>query len=106
MINIEPRHLEMIFSILKKYGYTFYIFGSRITEKARKFSDVDLCYTDDIPSKTLFAIKEDFEESNLPYTVDLVNYHKCQPYFQEIIKKKYACLYQGSHLNESDPLKK
>ncbi len=96
MINIEPRHLDIIFSILKKYDYTFYIFGSRITEKAKQFSDIDLFYVDEIPEKIIYAIKDDFEESNLPYTVDIVNFNRCAPYFQEIIKKNYACFYQGS----------
>ncbi len=100
MINIEPRHLEMILNILKKYDYTFYIFGSRITEKAKQFSDVDLFYVDEIPEKIIYAIKDEFEESNLPYTVDIVNFNRCQPYFQEIIKKNYACLYQGSRPTE------
>ena len=97
MINIEPRHLEMILSILKKYNQTFYIFGSRITNKAQKFSDVDLFYVATIPDKTIYSIKNDFEESNLPYTVDVINYNSCQPYFQKIIKEKYELLYRNSH---------
>ena len=106
MINIEPRHLDMILSILKKYDQTFYIFGSRITEKARRFSDVDLFYVDDIPEKTIYSIQDDFEESDLPYTVDVVNYNRCQPYFQKIIKEKKELLYQNSHEknNLKDPL--
>jgi predicted nucleotidyltransferase len=46
MLNIEPRHLEIVKAILSKYNYEFYIFGSRITDKAKKFSDLDLFYKD------------------------------------------------------------
>jgi predicted nucleotidyltransferase len=102
MINIEQRHLDMVMNILKKYDYTFYIFGSRITEKAKKFSDLDLFYIDPIPEKTLYLIKEEFEESNLPYTVDLVNYQKCKPYFKEIIKQNYQLLYKSSRSENVD----
>ena len=41
MINMEKRHLEILKNILKNYNYTFYMFGSRITDRAKKLSDPD-----------------------------------------------------------------
>jgi predicted nucleotidyltransferase len=56
MINIKPKHLEIVLGIIGKYNYTFYAFGSRITEKIKKFSDLDLFYTEDIPEKIITNI--------------------------------------------------
>lgn len=85
MINIQPRHLEIIQSILSKYPYKFYLFGSRTTPKVKKFSDVDLFYKEKIPDTVLVKIIEDFEESDLPYKVDLVDYSACDETFKSIM---------------------
>ena len=70
MIDIEDRHKKIILDILKKHPYNFYAFGSRVKGKAKRFSNLE----------------EQFEKSNLPYTVDIVDWNSCEPSFQEIIK--------------------
>ena len=97
MINIEPQHLEIVLAILKKYDYTFYLFGSRTTDKAQKFSDLDLFYKDEIPQKIISSMQEDINISNIPYTVDIINYNTCKPYFQEIIDNNNVLLYEKSN---------
>lgn len=89
MLNIENRHLVIVQDILSEYNYSFYIFGSRITDKAKKFSDLDLFYKDNIPLKDILAIEDKFEDSNLPYTVDLINYNSSEPEFQKIMDKNF-----------------
>ncbi|CAG8690029.1 10011_t:CDS:2 [Gigaspora margarita] len=59
--------------ILNKYPYTFYAYGSRVKGTARKFSDLDLCYQEEIPREVIYQIKEELEESDLPFIVELVN---------------------------------
>lgn len=86
MIQLEPRHLKMITDILAPYPYTFYVFGSRAKGTARRLSDLDLCYFDTIPLLVLAEIQEKCTESNLPFTVDFINWHRCKPQFQELIK--------------------
>ena len=73
MIQIEPQDYQILQKILNKYPYRFYVYGSRAKGTARKFSDLDLCYQDDIPDETVFQIKEELEESDLPFIVELVN---------------------------------
>ena len=73
MIQIEKKHLEMVLQILRKYPYSFYAYGSRVKGTARKYSDLDLCYQDDIPISITRKIKEEFEDSNLPFHVEIVN---------------------------------
>ncbi len=88
-INIEERHLDILKRILSKYDYNFFIFGSRITPYAKKFSDIDLLYFENIPNPIRLKIDEDFEESDLPYKVDLVDYNKCDSDFKKIIGTNY-----------------
>jgi predicted nucleotidyltransferase len=91
MINIDEKYLKILKSILSQYsGYEFYLFGSRITNRVKPFSDIDLLYFDNISDKELSQLKEDLEESNLPYKVDLVNYNKCSASFKKIIGNSYV----------------
>lgn len=92
MINMEKRHLEILKNILKNYNYTFYMFGSRITDRAKKLSDVDLFYKDNIPQNIILKMEEDFEESDLPYKVDIIDYNKSEDYFKDIMDKNNICL--------------
>lgn len=87
MIQIEPAHRAIIEAILKSYPYTFYLFGSRATGTARRFSDIDLLYKDNIPSLVISNLREAFEESNLPFFVDIINWNACTPDFQAKIEK-------------------
>lgn len=48
------------------------LIGSRAKGTAGKLSDLDLCYQEEIPWNVLSHIREDFENSNLPFKVDLV----------------------------------
>ncbi len=96
MLKIEEKHLKIAKEILSKYPYSFYIFGSRVKGGAKKLSDIDLCFFDKIPEKKLMELEEDFEESNLPYKVDIVDWHKCDTNMQKIIKKDMVCLQENS----------
>ncbi|HLC07121.1 MAG TPA: nucleotidyltransferase domain-containing protein [Candidatus Babeliales bacterium] len=87
MLFIEPRHWQIVQKILSKYPYSFYAFGSRARGNPKPLSDLDLCFFDHIPSNVLSRLDEDFEESDLPYKVDIVDWNKCSDTFRAIIKK-------------------
>lgn len=91
-MHLEPRHLKIVTDILRKYPYTFYAFGSRVSGNPKKFSDLDLCYFDEIPSGEYIRLEADFEESDLPYKVDLVDWNKCDETFRKIIKEDMVCV--------------
>jgi len=57
MLQIEKRHFEVLQSILDKYPYHFYAYGSRVKGTARKFSDLDLCYQENIPGSIVTKIR-------------------------------------------------
>ncbi len=92
MINLEKQYLEIVKNILKKYPYTFYIFGSRTKGKAKKLSDLDLCFMDNIPLHTKAIIEEEFAESNLPFKVDLMDWNQLPLTFQNQIRNDLVIL--------------
>ena len=86
-LQIELRHWTILKGILCKYPYQFYAYGSRVKGKARKFSDLDLCYREEIPLNTLAHLEADFEESDLPFLVELVDWKRMSQEFQDLISK-------------------
>lgn len=64
-----------------------WVFGSRATGRAKKFSDLDLCIKADKPLglNVMSALAEDFSESDLPWKVDVVDWSTTNPDFRKII---------------------
>jgi len=87
MIQLENRHQKIISQILSKYPYKFYAYGSRVKGQAEKYSDLDLCFYDEIPWNVLSHLHEDLEKSDLPFKVDLNAWNWMSQEFQELIKK-------------------
>lgn len=90
MIHMEERHKKILWDILKKYPYTFYAFGSRVTGKHRRFSDLDLFLNEPIKVIDSVNLEEDLGESDLPFTVDVVNKEYCKEDFIKSIKNTLA----------------
>ena len=87
MLQIKSRHYDIVQQILSKYPYQFYAYGSRVKNQVKEYSDLDLCYYEAIPWNVLSHISEDFEESDLPFKVDLVYWEWMSPEFKEMISK-------------------
>jgi predicted nucleotidyltransferase len=90
--TISSKDLHSISDILKKYidphKQSAFIFGSAATKKMRRSSDVDIGIEgEDISSEAYFSIKQDLEDSNLPFTVDVVRFSQVDERFKEIAKK-------------------
>ena len=95
MIHMEPRHWIIVQNILKKYPYTFYAFGSRVKGTPRRLSDLDICFIEDIPWNIRAHIDEDFEESDLPFKVDVIDWNMCDETFRSTIKPDLALIQMG-----------
>jgi len=91
-ILMSKQDKKILEQILSKYPYRFYAYGSRVKGTARKYSDLDICYQENIPSYVLMEIERDLEESHLPFIVELVNWKYMQPVFQKIIHKDLTLL--------------
>ncbi len=85
MIYIENKHKHILLTILKKYPYTFYAYGSRVKGNHRPLSDLDLCFKDPIPLSIQARIEEELVESDLPFEVELSDYNLMKPEFRSKI---------------------
>ncbi|MDR1255817.1 MAG: nucleotidyltransferase domain-containing protein [Puniceicoccales bacterium] len=90
--HLEERYLNIVKTILQAHfgndAPAVYLFGSRATgNRIKKYSDIDLAIEfknkDSLASKLL--LETAFEESLLPYRVDIVDYNSCSADFREII---------------------
>ena len=97
MISIKEHHYQIVKNVLAKYPYTFYAFGSRTKNKSKSLSDLDLCFFEDIPWNIRAHIDEDFEESDLPYKVDVIDWNMCDQDFRNMIQKDLTCIQASKH---------
>ncbi len=99
-LDVRPDHLEIVKAILKRYipEYQVIAFGSRVTGKATKTSDLDLCIKANqaLPVIILENIRDAFSLSMLPYKVDVLVWGNLSPSFQKIIAEKYCQLQEAS----------
>jgi type I restriction enzyme S subunit len=91
LIDIRPDHLKIVLDILGRQipDREVWAFGSRVTWKAKDYSDLDLAVISDKPLgyKLLGALKDDFAESDLPFKVDVVDWATTSESFREIIRR-------------------
>lgn len=89
MIQVSSQELEIILAILNRHvpAQEVWVFGSRATGKAKKFSDLDLVIMGNEPLSlhSQALLSEDFENSNLSFKVDIVDWATTSPSFREII---------------------
>jgi predicted nucleotidyltransferase len=86
MIHIDPADLTVLRSILNIFKYTFYAYGSRVKGTHRKFSDLDLCVMEPLSDLEMFYLEEAFEESNLPFKVDVRRWSDMSKNFRTIVQ--------------------
>ena len=96
MIDIKNKHLDLVKKILQEHvpGVPVWIFGSRIKGTAKTYSDLDLVIIDQhkMPIENYFKIKDAFEESTLPYRVDVLDWHRISPSFRQLIQQDYVSI--------------
>ncbi|MEK9169494.1 MAG: nucleotidyltransferase domain-containing protein, partial [Patescibacteria group bacterium] len=81
---------NILFKFLDPQKDKVFIFGSRAVGKARKFSDIDIGVKSErqISLSLLSDIEEAFEESNIPYTVDVVDFSAISKNFENVAIQK------------------
>ncbi len=96
MIYMEEKDKKIVWDIIKQFPFTFYAFGSRVKGTCRKFSDLDLFIKEPVTNLESFYINDAFEESNLPFTVDVVIQQRCSEDFIKTIEKNLVLLNEQS----------
>lgn len=90
-IDLSPKYLAIVQEILQKNlpsTAIVWAFGSRVKGNVKKFSDLDLAIDNGakISSELMAKIDFDLEQSNLPYKVDVVDWHAISDNFKSIIE--------------------
>lgn len=97
MIDLDSKSLNYIRTVFsnKLPSADIRVFGSRATGKAKKYSDLDIAIIDEQPvtSKTLSELRETFSNSDLPISVDIVDWHTISKEFQEAIANDCISLF-------------
>jgi predicted nucleotidyltransferase len=96
MIDLQPHHFEIVKTILAKHMPSAEIraFGSRVTGSARSYSDLDLVIVGPakINRKSLYRLEEAFEASDLPFRVDVLDWHRISESFHKVIEQAYEVI--------------
>ena len=90
-VDIRPDHLAIVQDILRAHlpaRFKVWVFGSRANWTTKDLSDLDLAVqgTDQLAHETMLDLEIAFEESNLPYTVDVVDLNLVDARFKQIIE--------------------
>jgi predicted nucleotidyltransferase len=93
---LEQTDRDTVLAILRRRipNRTVWAFGSRTSGKAWKFSDLDLVVVDSepIPNDVYAQLVEDFDESDLPIRVDLLDWNKIDDKFKPYILESHIVL--------------
>jgi predicted nucleotidyltransferase len=96
MLDLSPTQLATVRRILARQvpGREVRAFGSRVTGRAWRYSDLDLVImgAEPLPALTLARLRADFEDSDLPFRVDVLE------------ERDLPDAWSGSFTRDSEPL--
>lgn len=86
--GVTEKEENIIKSILGLYPYDFYYYGSRVKGDYTKSSDLDILLKSevDVPYSVLDDIELKFNESKIPYIVNMSLYKSVDENFYNLIK--------------------
>lgn len=81
---------RILFRHLDPQKHQAFIFGSRAMGSGKKFSDIDIgiISPEKIGAELLGNIREESENSNLPYNIDIVDFNTVSERFRNFALKK------------------
>lgn len=92
VLDLERRHLDEVRRILARHApqVRAWAFGSRTDGRAKRFSDLDVVLQaqNGVPIETLADLRDAFSESDLPITVDVVDWDAVDPEFRASIEAR------------------
>jgi predicted nucleotidyltransferase len=95
-IDIRPQDWAILRTLLRQYlpQHEVWAFGSRVTGRAKPYSDLDLVVIAEAPLSLgeRAALAEALTESDLPWTVDLLDWATTSPAFRRLIEAEHRRL--------------
>ena len=89
-IDVPVPALNAVIALLARHvpDREIRVMGSRVTGRAKPFSDLDLVVMGDEPLnlRTRGQLREAFDDSDLPFTVDIVEWASASAAFRGIIE--------------------
>jgi predicted nucleotidyltransferase len=105
-LDIAEEHIRIVRDILNAHlpeSARVWVFGSRATGRARPYSDLDLAIDAGrrltLDERAILA--EAFSESDLPYRVDIVDWHATDEYFRYLIEAERVKLNRAAQAETS-----
>ena len=100
-LDIRLHDLAIVPDILRRHGpdRTVWAFGSCVKGGARRCSDLGLAVigVDRLPTDLMIDRKEAFSGSDLPWTVDVLDWATTGERFRQIVGDAKVVLQTGSH---------
>jgi len=88
---VEEKYKKNIISIIRKHipECKIYLFGSRAKKRSHEGSDIDIAIEakDKIGRRIIYKIKNEIEETNIPFFVDIIDLKSADKEFKESIYK-------------------
>jgi len=95
-LSIEDQHYSFILETLKKFlpNAKLYLFGSRAKKNHQKYSDIDIAIDNQqsINAEILCKIVSEFENSTLPYEIDIVDLYTISENFKSAIENELVLI--------------
>ena len=92
-LGLSSEDLSALLALLDRYvpEAEVWAFGSRVQGNARPFSDLDLAIIQEAPIDvhTKAELRYELSESSLPIKIDLVEWSRTSPAFQEAIQQSH-----------------
>ncbi len=81
---------SIVFRYLEGRNVTVYLFGSHARGSARRASDIDVAIdaSEPLPPGLLTRLRDELEESTIPYQVDVVDLRDVSPEFRKSVERE------------------
>ena len=99
-ITLESRYYDQLLSIISRtmagsHG-TIILFGSRARGNPRPTSDIDMAVSVKGSSGAFISrLRENFENSTIPFTVDIVDLGSCDPVLETEVEREGVMVWSG-----------
>lgn len=96
MIELSPAELAIVSKILAEHVPHCEVraFGSRVNGNSRKYSDLDIAIVgnEKLDIMLLYQMEEAFQDSLLPFSVDILDWHAISSNFRQLIQAQYEII--------------
>jgi predicted nucleotidyltransferase len=92
-IDVKPHYLEIIRNAFAEYlpHKKVWAYGSRVKGTSNQRSDLD-CVVFNATDREIYEAKEFFDNSEIPFIIQLLSWEKIPEDFKDNIKQKYFIL--------------